>query len=123
MATRLANGTFPLDTPVGEMGLNANEASMLTDAAKKLTKKDLLILQDTVDNYRTAGEGKIVQVFDARTGLNLNIGDMASIAHAFGDMQARRNSGAQGAAADACCCCTCTPCCSCCATVVIEARL
>jgi len=121
MATRLANGLYPLDTPIEEMGLDPQEISFLTANSKKLTKKDLLTLRDTTNRYRAAGEEKVVQVFDQRTGLNLTIGDLASVAHAFEDAADRRNATPQLAAADACCCCTCCPCCSCTASVVIEA--
>ena len=120
-ASRQANGMYPIDAHIHEMGLDAAEAAMLTDNAKKLTKRELIILQNTTNQYRSQGETKVLQVFDERTGLHLNLGDVTSIAHAFTDAAKRRNAAPAAAAADACCCCTCCPCCSCTASVVISA--
>jgi len=119
MAQKLPSGMYPLDTPITQMGLNAAETSMLTANAKKLNKKNLLILQNTAKAFGSQGEDKVVAVFDQRTGMSLTVGDIASVADAFEDMQHRRDLSV--AAADACCCCTCCPCCSCTASVVIEA--
>src|SRR4051812_16360995 len=98
---------YPLDTPIEEMGLDSAEVALLTDSAKRLRKRDLLILSNVTKQYRFQGEDKVIQVFDHRTGLNLNLGDISSVSHAFEDAANRRNAVPQAAAADACCCCTC----------------
>ena len=118
-----ARGMYPLDTPIAKMGLNKTEISYLTPDAKKLKKSDLIILRETTKEFRSQGEAKVVEAFDQRTGLDLNIGDMSSIAHAFDDRQDRLNTAPMAADASACCCCTCCPCCSCTASVVIEATV
>lgn len=121
MVERQQGGMYPMDAPITEMGLNQNELGMLTKNAKQLKKRDLIVLRETTKEFRSQGEAKVVQVFDQRTGLALNIGDISSVAHAFDDMQDRLNAGPELAAAAACCCCTCCPCCSCTASVVIDA--
>lgn len=114
------SGLYPPDTPITKMGLGDAEVAVLTDSAKQLTKNDLIILREVTKEFRSAGEDKVIGVFDQRTGLSLNIGDVSSIAHAFDNMQDRLNDQLT-ADASACCCCTCCPCCSCTASVVIEA--
>lgn len=122
MATTRANGgeLYPNDTPIVDMDLNATEIAMLTESARKLNKGQLIVLREVNKEFRSRGDKKVVSVFDQRTGLNLNLGDLTSIAHAFDDLNDRMNA-APGAVS--CCCCSCCPCCSCCASVVIEAVL
>ncbi len=121
MAERQSGGMYPMDTPITEMGLDKTEISLLTKSARKLSKQDLIVLRETTKEFRSRGEEAVIKVFDERTGLDLTIGDISSVAHAFDDMQDRLNASPELTAAAACCCCTCCPCCSCTASVVIEA--
>ncbi|WP_299601551.1 hypothetical protein [uncultured Tateyamaria sp.] len=121
MVERQQGGMYPMDASITEMGLDKIEIGMLTEKARKLTKRDLVVLRETAKEFRAQGEDKVVEVFDQRTKLDLRVGDLSSVAHAFDDLQDRLNATPQLAAAAACCCCTCCPCCSCTASVVIEA--
>jgi hypothetical protein len=122
VANRLANGMYPLDTPIGELGLDTQEVALLTDGAKRLRKQDLIVLRETKKQYYSQGEDKVVQVFDQQTGLSLTLGDLASIAYAFDHAQDRRDLLPRTADVSvSCCCCSCTPCCCCSASAVISA--
>ena len=102
------------------MGLNEQEAAMLTNTAKTLTKANLVTLRNVAKVHRSEGEAKVIDVFDQQTGLTLNVGDIDSIAHAFDHLQDRLNTGGNTLAGDACCCCSCCPCCTCTASVVVD---
>jgi hypothetical protein len=111
---------YPLDEPIDKMGLGAQEAALLTAKARKVTKQQILVLQDVARSNKGASEAEVIELFDQRTGLSLDVADVATIADAFDRMNERRTRGPT--TADAACCCTCTPCCSCTASVVVEAR-
>jgi hypothetical protein len=122
MAARSSNGLYPLDVPIAQLGLLPAEASLLTEDASKLTKGNLLILQDIGRQYQAEGEDKVLEVFNQRTDLTLTVGDLSSLEHAFSNMNYRMQMF-ETAESVSCCCCTCCPCCSSSATVVIEARV
>jgi hypothetical protein len=104
-----APGRLPLNAPIKSLGLNPAELAMLTPAAQKLTKSDLMELRE----YQAKGDTK-------NAPLHLSVQDLNSITAAFHAMDTRLHQpGAlQGASSSISCCC-CTPCCSCCAAADI----
>jgi len=95
---------LPLDTPLSQLGLSESELRVVTPAAQKLTKADLIAM----------AEGKI-----PATAESLTIRDLNSISQVYVD----RAKGVAGAAGNACCCCTIACCCSCCAAAMDPERV
>jgi hypothetical protein len=103
-APRRVKGRLPMNLPITSMGITKDAATGLSDAAKKLTKSDLVILQTDIGAAKAMG---------------LTANDVNSIRSAF----ARPIDVGFGRAGDAslsvsCCCCT--PCC--CAAAALEAQ-
>jgi hypothetical protein len=98
------SGELPLDTPIFKM-VDPEQAKLLTPAAAKLTKEDLLDL---------AGVGTTKKKPE---DLNLTVEDLASIQDAF-HANIRTPEGLKKASDISCCCCT--PCCCCTAVAVIN---
>jgi hypothetical protein len=97
-------GRLPLNTPITQFGFNAAELAMLSPAAKKLTKADMLQLQE----WAAKGD-----VQDAP--VHLTISDMNSLRAAYNAMETRQHAGGMLQSSGCVSCCCCTPCCSCCA--------
>ncbi len=98
-------GRLPLNTPITQLGFSPPEISMLTPAAQKLNKGDLMQLQEWAAN----GDMKDAPV-------HLTIQDLTSLQAAYRAMETREHAGQSGVLQHtnvSCCCCT--PCCSCCA--------
>src|SRR5436190_530535 len=68
-AIQRVNGQAPMDTPIVALGISAQSAQLLTPAAARLTKSDLMYL-----NIDTQG---------AAAKLGLNAQDLSSIQVAF----------------------------------------
>jgi hypothetical protein len=109
------SGSLPLDTPVFKM-LSQDQAALLSPAAKKLTKADLLSLQGP-------DAGKQL------TALQLTFDDLKTVEEAFHqrfgasgleEVQAAVEAAAAEAIDVSCCCCT--PCC-CCTAVSVTSPL
>jgi hypothetical protein len=109
-AQQNAPGRLPSNTPITKLGVNPAEIAMLTPAAQKLTKADLMELRE----YQSKGDLK-------NAPLHLSIQDLNSITNAFHAMDVRQHSSQPGmleGTTYSCCCC-CSPCCSCCAAADI----
>jgi hypothetical protein len=103
-ATGGHSGTLPLDTPIFKM-LSADQAKLLSPAALKLTKADLLALQ------QPGGKAKMAE-------LNITFEDLKTVEEAF--HQSFDVSGLQAVESGGISCCCCTPCCCCTAAAVPE---
>jgi len=102
-------GRLPMNTPITKLGLSAEEANMLTAAAKKATKADLFTIQQWI------GSGS-----KGKPPAGLTTADVSSIGKAFEAEKTRQHdAAAMGDCTGSCCCCCCTPCC-CCASAVVE---
>jgi hypothetical protein len=98
-------GRLPLNTPVTQLGFSPPEIAMLTPAAQKLNKGDLMQLQEWAAN----GDMKDAPV-------HLTIQDLTSLQAAYRAMETRQHAAKQsGVLEHSVSCCCCTPCCSCCA--------
>jgi hypothetical protein len=97
-------GRLPLNTPITQLGFSPPEISMLTPAAQKLNKGDLMQLQEWSAN----GDMKDAPV-------HLTIQDLTSLQAAYRAMETREHAGQSGVLQTNVSCCCCTPCCSCCA--------
>ncbi|MEK6443851.1 hypothetical protein [Pseudonocardia sp. T1-2H] len=98
------SGPLPLDTPIFKM-LSPDQAKLLSPAAMKLTKADLLALQEP------GGKAKMAE-------LNITFDDLKTVEEAF--HQSFDVSGLQTVESDGDACCCCTPCCCCTAAAVPE---
>jgi len=96
-------GSMPLDTPIFKM-LLPEQAKLLTPAAAKLTKEDLLDL---------AGVGTVKKKPE---DLGLTLDDLKSVQDAFHAQIHQDPAGLKVAGHDINCCCT--PCCCCTAAAV-----
>jgi hypothetical protein len=109
---------LPLTTPIhaAEMGLDEDEVKVLTPAANKLTKGDLLHLRDFFHKNLTE-KNTVDEVLAEKGNVHkLTFTDVHSINEAFVRRSARHNA-ARGNVKICCCCC---PCCSCTASVVLK---
>ena len=93
-------GNMPLDTPIFKM-VSPEQAKLLSAAAAKLTKEDLV---DLATKKKSAAD------------LNLTVDDMKTINDAF---HAEFTNAPAGLRSTVSCCC-CTPCCCCTAAAVTE---
>ena len=84
---------LPAKTPITQLGLTAAQAKLLTPAARKLTRGDLLAMM----------QGKA-----PKAAKGLTVKDLSSITQVYAASLAavRPQPG--------CCCCCCDPCCCCC---------
>src|SRR5437016_2652964 len=102
MATTPARHPLPLGTPVSKFGLPASQMEKLTPAARRITKRDLLLL----DGGRPSPAAR-----------NLTTQDLSSLRNVFGARNLRLAGGADGATA--CCSCSCSYFCCCCTAVAV----
>jgi hypothetical protein len=89
----------PASTPISELGLTPTEARLLTPAAAKLTKGDLIAM---LQGHHTGNT------------IALNYQDLRSIHEVFA-----RKSSLPFFPNVPCCCCSC-PCCCCCAVAEVK---
>ncbi len=97
-------GQLPPDTPISQM-LSPGNATLLSPAARNLTKADLLALQ---------GPGGATQ-------LHLTFSDLQTDEEAFHQQFPSAPEGPRQFDTSACCCCT--PCCSCCCAAAVPSPL
>ena len=92
-AASVAPAQLPATTPITKLGLTAAQAKLLTPAARKLTRGDLLAMM----------QGRA-----PKTAQALTVKDLSSITQVYAaSLRAVRPL-------PGCCCCCCDPCCCCC---------
>lgn len=101
-----ASAPVTLDTPIRSL-ITESDFQRLSDAARKLTRRDLMAL---------AGWGDVAKKTPAQLGLDVQ--DIQAIREVFG-VQLKSEVSMQGFSLS---CCSCTPCCCCAVAVAPPAR-
>ena len=106
--TAATGGPLPMDTPLFKM-LPADVARLLSPAAQKLVKADMLALSN---NTKSPAD------------LGITVADLQTIQDAFhlSISNELRGQAASGLIKSGISCCCCSPCCCCTAATVIQAR-
>lgn len=118
---RPSTGGLPRNTPASQLfGPQAGE--LLTPNAKKLTKANLLEMQEIHKANPRLTSQQVVEEFNKDNNTAYTVQDIQSVWKAFSAYVNEQAARPSTAAANASCCCCCTPGCCCTASVVIEPR-
>jgi hypothetical protein len=109
---------LPMDTPVTKLGFNAKEVEVMTPAAQKLTKGDMLGIRKLHTANPNQTTAQVVAEYNKEKNKKITVEDIQSIEKAF-QLREERQHAPGAAAADVTACCCCCPCCTCTASVVV----